>query len=249
MPVSQPAKETAEGAQAMIDDDFSNASPKPDVVLGQRQTQIPCGNNNKKDKSKSNSKGQRKVRNGREGTQRVGGKGRGQRRVSVGSAGVLSSRPRVVTSAGDSMQIRRFGRGAHGSMPQASIDPVVMADSALPVLKPTHCGEAAMNGAPGTRTEVRRKRCQTSPTPCDKAAMRKAPGLGSSTYDLAAIASCFYGRPPFLPFSRAASFFAVLLELPPRMPIRLASQRSEPKTPSSRDGRYKSASSFGKCSP
>ena len=32
-----------------------------------------------------------------------------------------------MTSAGDSLQIRLFGRGAHGSMPQASIDPVVMA--------------------------------------------------------------------------------------------------------------------------
>jgi hippurate hydrolase len=47
--------------------------------------------------------------------------------VMVGPAGVLSSRPGVVTSAGDSLQIRLFGRGAHGSMPQASIDPVVMA--------------------------------------------------------------------------------------------------------------------------
>jgi hippurate hydrolase len=33
----------------------------------------------------------------------------------------------VITSAADSLQIRLFGRGAHGSMPQASIDPVVMA--------------------------------------------------------------------------------------------------------------------------
>ena len=47
--------------------------------------------------------------------------------VMVGSAGVLSSRPGVVTSAGDSFEITMFGRGAHGSMPQASIDPVVMA--------------------------------------------------------------------------------------------------------------------------
>ncbi len=47
--------------------------------------------------------------------------------VMVGSSGVLSSRAGVVTSAGDSLQIRMFGRGAHGSMPQASIDPVVMA--------------------------------------------------------------------------------------------------------------------------
>jgi amidohydrolase len=83
MPVFQPAEETAQGAQAMIDDGLFNRFPKPDVVLGQH--------------------------------------------VMVGSAGVLSSRAGVVTSAGDSLQIRMFGRGAHGSMPQASIDPVVMA--------------------------------------------------------------------------------------------------------------------------
>jgi hippurate hydrolase len=47
--------------------------------------------------------------------------------VMVGSAGVIGSRPGVVTSAGDSLQIQLFGRGAHGSMPQASIDPVIMA--------------------------------------------------------------------------------------------------------------------------
>ena len=83
MPVFQPAEETAQGAQAMIDDGLFNRFPKPDVVLGQH--------------------------------------------VMVGSAGVLSSRAGVVTSAGDSLRIRMFGRGAHGSMPQASIDPVVMA--------------------------------------------------------------------------------------------------------------------------
>lgn len=42
-------------------------------------------------------------------------------------AGVLAWRTGVITSAGDSFQIRLFGRGAHGSMPEASIDPVVMA--------------------------------------------------------------------------------------------------------------------------
>jgi amidohydrolase len=47
--------------------------------------------------------------------------------VMVGSAGTISGRAGVITSAGDSLQIRLFGRGAHGSMPQASIDPVVMA--------------------------------------------------------------------------------------------------------------------------
>jgi amidohydrolase len=49
----------------------------------------------------------------------------------VGSSGVISYRSGVVTSAGDSLQIRMFGRGAHGSMPQASIDPVVMAASTV----------------------------------------------------------------------------------------------------------------------
>ena len=47
--------------------------------------------------------------------------------VMVGPAGVLGGRSGAITSAADSLQIRLFGRGAHGSMPQASIDPVVMA--------------------------------------------------------------------------------------------------------------------------
>ena len=47
------------------------------------------------------------------------------------SAGTIASKSGVVTSAGDSLQIRMFGRGAHGSMPQASIDPVVMAASTV----------------------------------------------------------------------------------------------------------------------
>ena len=83
MVVFQPAEETGEGAQAMIDDGLFKRFPKPEVVLGQH--------------------------------------------VMVGPSGVLSSRAGVITSAGDSLQIRMFGRGAHGSMPQASIDPVVMA--------------------------------------------------------------------------------------------------------------------------
>ncbi|HKT80723.1 MAG TPA: M20 family metallopeptidase [Vicinamibacterales bacterium] len=47
--------------------------------------------------------------------------------VMVGPAGSIGTRAGVITSAADSLQIRLFGRGAHGSMPQASIDPVVMA--------------------------------------------------------------------------------------------------------------------------
>ena len=51
--------------------------------------------------------------------------------VMVGSSGEIGTRSGVITSAGDSFEIRMFGRGAHGSMPQASIDPVVMAASTV----------------------------------------------------------------------------------------------------------------------
>ena len=83
MAVFQPGEETAEGAQAMIDDGLFSRFPRPSVVLGQH--------------------------------------------VMVGPAGSIGGRSGVVTSAGDSFQIRLFGRGAHGSMPQTSVDPVVMA--------------------------------------------------------------------------------------------------------------------------
>ena len=90
MPVSQPAKETAEGAQAMIDDDFSNASPKPDVVLGQRQTQIPCGNDNKKDKRKATAKANAKYATGAKGhkewAERVEGNAESRLALLVSSA-------------------------------------------------------------------------------------------------------------------------------------------------------------------
>jgi hippurate hydrolase len=47
--------------------------------------------------------------------------------VMVGPSGTVAGRAGAITSAADSLQIRLFGRGAHGSMPQASVDPVVMA--------------------------------------------------------------------------------------------------------------------------
>src|SRR6202011_4720326 len=87
MVVFQPGEETAEGAQAMIDDGLFRRFPKPDVVLGQH--------------------------------------------AMVGPSGTVAGRAGAITSAADSLQIRLFGRGAHGSMPQASIDPVVMAASTV----------------------------------------------------------------------------------------------------------------------
>src|SRR5256886_8631117 len=87
MAIFQPGEETAEGAQALIDDGLFKRFPKPDVVLGQHVMSLPSGH--------------------------------------------LDWRKGVVTSAADSLQIRMFGRGAHGSMPEASIDPVVMAASTV----------------------------------------------------------------------------------------------------------------------
>ncbi len=83
MAVFQPAEETAEGAQAMIDDGLFDRFPKPEVVLGQHVMPPP--------------------------------------------AGTISYRAGTTQAASDSLQIRMFGRGAHGSMPESSIDPVIMA--------------------------------------------------------------------------------------------------------------------------
>jgi hippurate hydrolase len=47
--------------------------------------------------------------------------------VMVGVAGTVGHRSGVILSAGDSMQVKLFGRGSHGSQPQTSIDPVIMA--------------------------------------------------------------------------------------------------------------------------
>ena len=44
-----------------------------------------------------------------------------------GVSGEVSYRPGTTQAAADSLEIRLFGRGAHGSMPESSVDPVVMA--------------------------------------------------------------------------------------------------------------------------
>ena len=81
--VFQPAEETAQGAQAMIDDGLFDRFPKPEVILGQHVMPAP--------------------------------------------AGAISYRPGTTQAAADSLEVRLFGRGAHGSMPESSVDPVVMA--------------------------------------------------------------------------------------------------------------------------
>jgi amidohydrolase len=47
--------------------------------------------------------------------------------VMVGEAGTVRYRSGAILSAGNSLKVKLFGRGAHGSQPQTSIDPVIMA--------------------------------------------------------------------------------------------------------------------------
>jgi amidohydrolase len=47
--------------------------------------------------------------------------------VMPAPAGTIGYRPGTTQAAADSLEVRLFGRGAHGSMPESSVDPVVMA--------------------------------------------------------------------------------------------------------------------------
>jgi amidohydrolase len=67
--------------------------------------------------------------------------------VMVGSAGDIGGRAGAVTAAADSLQVRLFGRGAHGSMPQASVDPVVMAAATVLRLQTIVSREVSPNEA------------------------------------------------------------------------------------------------------
>jgi amidohydrolase len=60
------------------------------------------------------------------------------------SAGRIGWRTGTMLSAGDSWEVTLFGRGAHGSMPQKSIDPVVMSAAAVMRLQTVVSREVAM---------------------------------------------------------------------------------------------------------
>jgi amidohydrolase len=79
----QPAEETGDGAQGMVNDGLLARIPAPDVALAQH--------------------------------------------VLPGVAGTVGTRSGPVLSAADSIKITVYGRGGHGSMPQTTIDPVVLA--------------------------------------------------------------------------------------------------------------------------
>jgi hippurate hydrolase len=59
-------------------------------------------------------------------------------------AGRIGYRAGTMLTAGDSWEIRLFGRGAHGSAPQRSIDPVVMAAATVMRLQTIVSREVAM---------------------------------------------------------------------------------------------------------
>jgi len=79
----QPAEETGEGAQDMVDDGLFKRIPVPDVALAQH--------------------------------------------LLPGIAGTVATCPGPFMSAADSIKVTVYGRGGHGSMPQHTIDPVVLA--------------------------------------------------------------------------------------------------------------------------
>jgi amidohydrolase len=79
----QPAEETGDGAQGMLDDGLLTRIPAPDVALAQH--------------------------------------------VLVGAAGTVGTHSGPFLSAADNLKITVYGRGGHGSMPQNTIDPVVLA--------------------------------------------------------------------------------------------------------------------------
>jgi amidohydrolase len=81
----QPAEETGDGAQGMVDDGLLTRIPAPDVALAQH--------------------------------------------VLAGVAGTVGTHSGPFLSAADSIKITVYGRGGHGSMPQNTIDPVVLSAS------------------------------------------------------------------------------------------------------------------------
>jgi hippurate hydrolase len=81
----QPAEETGDGAQGMVDDGLLTRIPAPDVAMAQH--------------------------------------------VLAGVAGTVGTHSGPFLSAADSIKITVYGQGGHGSMPQTTIDPVVLAAS------------------------------------------------------------------------------------------------------------------------
>jgi metal-dependent amidase/aminoacylase/carboxypeptidase family protein len=94
----QPAEETGEGAQEMVDDGLFKRIPVPDVALAQH--------------------------------------------LLPGIAGTVAACPGPFMSAADSIRVTVYGRGGHGSMPQNTVDPVVLAVGNVDVLRVVASGDS-----------------------------------------------------------------------------------------------------------
>lgn len=108
----QPAEETGDGAQAMIDDGLLRRIPTPDAALAQH--------------------------------------------LLPGIAGTVATRPGLFMSAADSIRVTVHGRGGHGSMPQHTVDPVVLAAMIIVRLQAVVSREVA----PGDTAVLTVGRCQ-----------------------------------------------------------------------------------------
>src|SRR3954468_12698690 len=67
--------------------------------------------------------------------------------VMPAPAGAIGYRPGVTQAAADSLEVRLFGRGAHGSMPESTVDPVVMAAASVMRLQTNVSREVAASQA------------------------------------------------------------------------------------------------------
>src|SRR3954467_11973444 len=67
--------------------------------------------------------------------------------VMPAPAGAIGYRAGTTQAAADSLDVRLFGRGAHGSMPESSVDPVVMAAATVLRLQTIVSREIAANQA------------------------------------------------------------------------------------------------------
>jgi len=87
LPLFQPAEETGDGAQAMVDDGLFKRIPVPDVALTQH--------------------------------------------LLSGIAGTVLTRSGPFMATEDSINVTVYGKGGHGTIPQHTIDPVVLAAMAI----------------------------------------------------------------------------------------------------------------------
>lgn len=69
----------------------------------------------------------------------------GQHVVAVTPGGTVASKPGTIFTAASSIRVKLYGKGSHGSMPQLSVDPVVLASTIVTRLQTIVAREVAPN--------------------------------------------------------------------------------------------------------